>query len=380
MWYRLAITALSLFFSSSLYAIGNTSTQHYLTYKEFSSLYSQKQNGTNEFASRIRKNGERYKGDQNRPIRIAIIYPGRQASDYWQRSLSSFEARLAESQVPYEIHSHFSQPGKELKLQEEQIAAALKNDPDYLIFTLDATKHQRIIERLITRKRPKVILQNITTPLGQWGNTQPFMYVGFDHGTGTELLADEYLRRFERGGKYAIFYGLAGYVSQMRGGTFKSLMHKRPKMELVAEYYTGFNRNKAYEAATHLLKNQPSLQFIYSCSTDIALGVMDAIKEQGRENQVVTNGWGGGRAELQAIKNHKLDLTVMRMNDDNGVAMAEAILWQSQGRQTPTVYSGDMHLVTKEMSSQKIEQLSNRAFRYSDRWVSHINTLLKSDR
>ncbi|MBL6432237.1 MAG: hypothetical protein HPM95_18600 [Alphaproteobacteria bacterium] len=35
------------------------------------------------------------------------------------------------------------------------------------------------------------------------------------------------------------------------------------------------------------------MDFIYSCSTDIALGVIDAIETLGLQGQVHTNGWGG---------------------------------------------------------------------------------------
>ena len=187
----------------------------YLTYREFSNLFKDKQNHSKEFSSQVRTKGTAYQGQLESPVRIAIIYPGKQASDYWQRSVSSFEARLSQSNIPYEIHTYFSKPGAEIRLQAEQISIALKSDPDYLIFTLDAMKHRAIIERLMARDRPKVILQNITTPLGRWRETQPFMYVGFDHAAGTELLAEEYLRKFGRRGRYAIFYGTKGYVSEM---------------------------------------------------------------------------------------------------------------------------------------------------------------------
>jgi autoinducer 2-binding periplasmic protein LuxP len=155
-------------------------------------------------------------------------------------------------------------------------------------------------------------------------------------------------------------------------------MLKEQEMALVAEYYTGFDRNKAHKAAKQLLANEPELDFIFSCSTDIALGVLDAMKDNRQKNNVITNGWGGGRAELDAILAGRLDLTVMRMNDDNGVAMAEAILWQLRGKPVPTIYSGDMVLVTKGMSKKDIDQYSTRAFRYSDNWNSDINTVLQS--
>ena len=365
--------------STSVAADEGPDLEHYWTYQRFSELYPKHQLDAEFFSEQIRKKGTHLKAKDLSPVRIAIIYPGKQASDYWRRSVSSFEARLRESRVPYEIRTYFSKPGLEIRLQAEQIARALTHDPDYLVFTLDALKHRVIIERLMARNRPKVILQNITTPLKMWEENQPFLYVGFDHATGTEVLVEEYLKRVKPNARYAIFYGPRGYVSQMRGGTFKAAMSKQ-KTSLMAEYYVGFDRKKAKEAALQLLEKQPDLDFVFSCSTDIALGVIDAIQELGLEDKVITNGWGGGSSELEAIRNQSLDLTVMRMNDDNGAAMAEAILQDLMGQNTPTLYSGDIHLITKEMPDSAIQSLSERAFRYSNSWKSDLNAILKSER
>ncbi len=57
----------------------------------------------------------------------------------------------------------------------------------------------------------------------------------------------------------------------------------------------------------------------------------------------------------------------MRMNDDNGVAMAEAIALDLQGRSgdVPLVFSGAFELVTADHDRSRIEALKRRAFRYS---------------
>ncbi|OXX72331.1 ABC transporter substrate-binding protein, partial [Vibrio sp. V03_P4A6T147] len=121
----------------------------------------------------------------------------------------------------------------------------------------------------------------------------------------------------------------------------------------------------AFDATLRILKQTPDINFIYACSTDVALGAMDALQQQNRED-ITLNGWGGGEAELDALQNSTLDVTIMRVNDDAGVAMAEAIKWDLEGKPVPTVYSGDFELVTKEVSSAYIEKLKKRAFRYSD--------------
>ena len=55
----------------------------------------------------------------------------------------------------------------------------------------------------------------------------------------------------------------------------------------------------------------------------------------------------------------------MRMNDDTGIAMAEAIKWDLAGLEVPTVYSGEFEVVTKDDSPERISELKQRAFRYS---------------
>jgi len=342
----------------------STSTE-YWSYDEYLGLYPEQVQLTKNFSSQVREKTRT--SILRNSVSIAFVYPGKQASDYWRRSVSSFEARLFESDIDYKIYNYVSKPGVEINKQIEHIVSALEHQPDYLIFTLDAIKHQVIIERLIAKKKPKIILQNITTPLKVWGDSQPFLYVGFDHALGTKILIREYLQRFPDGAKYAIFYGPKGYVSEMRGGTFRDGLINNKTFKLADEYFTGFDRTKAKLAALQVFKDHPDIDFIYSCSTDIALGVLDAIKQSNKIN-VMTNGWGGGSTELAAIEDGSLDMTLMRMNDDNGVAMADAILNDLSNKPTPTIYSGDIILVNKSMRKSEIEHLKLNAFRYSDNW------------
>lgn len=301
------------------------------------------------------------------PVRIAMIYPGKQVSDYWRRSAASFEARLQEMGVRYEIDSIFADFGEGVAGQAGQIAKMLETDPDYLVFTLDALQHRTIVQKLIARGRPKVILQNITTPMKAWGKRQPFFYVGFDHVAGTELLIDYYRKRFGEAKPFAILYGPRGYVSRARGSTFVEAYADDQTDNLRASYYVGYDREKSRNAARSILEEHKDLAFIYACSTDIALGVLDAVAENGLTGKIITNGWGGGSAELDAVLAGELDVTVMRMNDDNGIAMAEAISLDQNGRsdEVPQVYSGSFELVLSSDPAERIEALKKRAFRYS---------------
>lgn len=308
---------------------------------------------------------------RKRPVRIAFIYPGRQASDYWRRSVAAFRGRMDEIGVHSEISQLFSKPAVDYRVQEKQIKQALEQDPDFLVFTLDVFRHRRIIEQIISRQRPRLILQNITTPLKAWEGRHPFLYVGFDHARGSRLIADYFIRHAGETGEYAVLYFSRGYVSAMRGDTFISYLSSVcPALRLSAAYYTDGNRLKSRQAALEILRSDPLPRFIYACATDVALGAVDALylnAPPDRDRTVMLNGWGGGGSELAAIGKGRMDVTVMRMNDDNGVAMAEAIRLAVQGKadQVPRVYSGSFALVDNGIAPSRLQDLKRRAFRYS---------------
>ena len=319
------------------------------------------------FSKLVSKDAQKTILNQKKPVKIYLVYPGEQVSDYWRRSKSSFEARLKELGIKYKLVDYFTKPSGEIKKQAKALYKALNDDIDYLIFTLDAKKHQRFVSTILNKEKPKLILQNITTPLKSLGDSQPFLYDGFDHAIGAKILAKEYIKQVGLEGNYAVLYGTTGYVSNMRGDTFIKYLDKETHLKLVDSYYTDFNQEKARVATLDILTNHKGIKFIYACSTDIALGAISALKEKNLLGKIMINGWGGGSSELLAIQNNEMDFTVMRMNDDNGVAMAEAIKLDIQNKsdQVPLIYSGDFKLVKKGISLKKLQKLKTRAFRYS---------------
>ncbi len=297
----------------------------------------------------------------HKKVKIAMLYPGGQVSDYWRRSRESFEARMQELGIDYAIEAIFVDETDEMGLKRS-LLKLLKNDSDYLVFTLNISGHKKLIAQLINNQKQKIILQNITTPLKQWEGTQPFMYVGFDHIEGTKLLARYFQKQQKKGANYLMLYHTQGYVSQMRGDSFIEMVQDAHTLKNA--YFTGGSREKAKRFVAGYGELE-SLDYIYSCSTDVAVGVSEALRESGVSEAVLLNGWGGGSVELQMIEKGTLDVTVMRMNDDNGVAMAEAIKLDILGKETPLIYSGSFKIVDKTTPAQRIEQYKQRAFRYS---------------
>jgi len=304
---------------------------------------------------------------QTKPVKIYMIYPGEQISDYWRRSKSSFEARMKELNIKYQLIDYFTKPTIQLGKQANALFDALQHDTDYLIFTLDAKKHYKFISVILNKNKPKLILQNITTPLKSFNSKQPLLYDGFDHVIGSKILADHYIKTEKKGAKYAVMYGPVGYVSSMRGDQFIKYISKNSEFKLLDSYYTDFNKKKAKLATIDLVENHKDIDFIYACSTDIALGVIEGLKITKKLGKIKVNGWGGGSSEIDALLKKELDFTVMRINDDNGVAMAEAIKYDLEGKSSkiPLIFSGEFKLIKKDITTKELKGLKKRAFRYS---------------
>lgn len=304
---------------------------------------------------------------ENFEIKIAIVYPGEQVSDYWRRSYTSFAKRLNEYGIKPHLYSFFMKPTASLSKQNVAFHKALATNPDYLIFTLDALRHQRIIEPILIRSNPKIILQNITTPIKEWDDKQPLMYIGFDHAQASVKLAQYFADVTGGKGEYGVLLPDPGYLSEERGQTFISWLDRNTNLEMVSIFRTGIDKEKARKATIKLVRKHPKIKFIYACSTDIALGAIEGLRETGMLNKIMVNGWGGGSPELDAIMKKEMTVTAMRINDDNGVAMADAIILDMLGKKTklPLVYSGRFEIIKQGINQIQLEKLKNESFRYS---------------
>lgn len=333
---------------------------------------STKETSTDEFIKIVNAKGKPVsQALTKRPLRIAFAVPLKQVSDYWQRTIDAFKGRMNELGIPVEIHTFSTRVNENRKLRTA-ISKAMEIEPDYISVTSNQPDDERIISSLLNNNETSVIIQNVTVEKPEWQDNPPLIYVGFDHEIGARILAREFLKRYAKNGddKYSVLYHIRGnVVSRRRGEPFIDEMSKDKRYKLIDEYFTDGSRDVAHDAATKILEKTPDTKFIYSCATDTSFGIIDALKEKNLLGKVAVNGWGGGQSELNAIQEGELDFTVMRMNDDNGVAIAEAIRLDLEGRrdEIPQVFSGEFSIVDQKTPAIELQRLKKRAFRYSDK-------------
>ena len=355
---------LSMFFIN-LIMVNVAYSDYYYTVDQYKTIHPEQVRLMERFKDMVKKPVEPLK--KKIEVKVSIVLPGKQLSDYWRRSLTSFEQRMKRYKLKFKTYEYIIKPKERLKTQIELLGKALGENPDYLIFTLDARRHQRIIERILITGKPKVLLLNITTPLKKWEGMQPLLYSGFDHIEGTRLIARSYIERISGPGSYISLLTKPGYLSEVRGSVFNRYINNHSGLKLKSIYHINIDKKEAFNATMEAVDEFKNLSFVYASTTDIALGAIEAISKAGLKGKIMVNGWGGGSAELKSVINRDMNFTVMRMNDDSGAALADAIVMDLTGRsdQVPKIFSGELVLVEKGISKEKLKQLKDRAFRLS---------------
>ena len=99
-----------------------------------------------------------------------------------------------------------------------------------------------------------------------------------------------------------------------------------------------------------------------------ATGTVAALTEQGiGPGEILVNGWGGGWGEQKHMWEGYMGYSIMRMQDDWGVALAEVMKYDLEDRmdEVPLCVIGGIVLIHDGMTQEEVAVFSHYAYRYS---------------
>jgi ABC-type sugar transport system substrate-binding protein len=155
----------------------------------------------------------------------------------------------------------------------------------------------------------------------------------YDHGemgflTG-QWLAQTMLERGITNPNVAIVWGpVASEISQQRGFGVLDGFASVPEVEvnIVHDGYANFQRDLAYEEGQFIARAHPDVDVIVGMNSNTALGIRDALLDEGRLDSVLVAGMGGQSDELEAVARGQLGVAVFRDPRDMGARVARALL------------------------------------------------------
>ncbi len=264
------------------------------------------------------------------PLKIAVIYPSQDVSDFWLRSYLSMEARLNEMGMPFEAVQFASKMGDDI-LQSTYSEQVARDDFEYVIFGPSELQTQQDDIKTLMDAGKKVVVLNHDTPLQEWGDDQPMMYTTFSHLFGALNICNWVLDNLGTEGTYAMIRGIPGGVDNQRSGGFQECLEEKSNWKMAYEHYGDFKREGGFNGAQLITSAYPEVTYIHNANTAMAMGAISAVQAANLNDKVKISAWGGTGDELEAPRKGELMATPMRMSDDVGVAIAEAIRADQEG-------------------------------------------------
>ena len=302
------------------------------------------------------------------PVKIAVIYPSLDVSDFWLRSYLSMEARLNELGLPFEATQFASNMGDFL-MQSTHADQVAREDFDYVIFGPSELEAQQDSIRTLMDAGMKVMVLNYDTPIQAWGDDQPLMYTTFSHLFGALNICNWVVENLGTEGTYAMIRGIPGGIDDQRSGGFRDCLAEKSNWQMAYEHYGNFQREGGFNGAQLIISGYPEVTLIHNANTAMAMGAISAVQAAGPEvaERVGVTAWGGTGDEIDALRNGELLATPMRMSDDVGVAMAEAIRMdlEDRGDEVPLVFLGRIDIVSSASGPEIVEAFEKEAFRYT---------------
>lgn len=303
--------------------------------------------------------------DMEESIKIAFVYPSFNLSEGFARGAVAFEERLRELDISFQIDEYGS-TDQDHQRQSAHVDAIMAADYDFVLFGPTEMGIQKAnIKRMMDSGLP-VFVWNYVTPFKDWGADQPLSYIGFDHAEGAELLCDWVLERTGGVGNFADMRFIPGFIDDQRNGTFSDCVTEGGMVK-VYDHFSDGDSEKAYQGMLSTLTAYPDVVMVHAGNTAAALGMAQAATERGVEGDIIMNGWGGGRTELDSILAGALNVTPLRLQDDFGVFPAEMIKMHLEGNadQIPLVGAGELRLIDDSFSAQDMLDATEYAYRYS---------------
>ena len=173
-------------------------------------------------------------------------------------------------------------------------------------------------------------------------------YVGPNAYQNGTLAAEWLSEQLGDEGQVAIVIGMAkAFAARERTAGFKDwLTDNNSGMELVAEQNADWDRQKAKELASTWIQQYPDLKGIFCNNDDMALGVVEAVKEANADILVV--GVDGIGEAYDSIRNGGLDATVDSFPYYMSQVATECTLRSLAGQDLPSVVATPQALISSE--------------------------------
>ena len=174
-------------------------------------------------------------------------------------------------------------------------------------------------------------------------------YVGNVQRDNGVRVAKWFIENYPDGGKVAVIEGQPGvYAAVQRTDGFTATIMESGKFDVVASVPGNWDRQISYDAATNILQQHPDLIGFYANNDGMALGIVEAVKAAGLQDQVAVFGTDGISDAYASIRAGELKGTVDSFPVLTGEVAMEVALRLVAGQDLPRVVATPQALITTD--------------------------------
>jgi ribose transport system substrate-binding protein len=127
------------------------------------------------------------------------------------------------------------------------------------------------------------------------------LYVAGDNTAFGRVSGEFFKEKMPDGGKIVVLRGIPTTIDNERVEAFQASL-EGSNIEIVGMEHGDWNRDKAFEVMQDFLSKHSGIDAVWASDDDMALGVIEAIKQAGREDQMWVLGGAGMKQMIERVK------------------------------------------------------------------------------
>lgn len=222
----------------------------------------------------------------------------------YQKGLAGKMEEIAEKSDSYDVEFYYAD--WDAHKQEEQIREMIDRKVDSIILCpVDAKSFLNVLREVRDAGIPVV---NLNMKLDPFSCEYITTYVGGSMSEEAVLAAQLAVDYFDgENGKIGIIEGFPGSDPQIyRTQAFLEEMYSHPDIEIVGIVDGKWSRSRAELAALDLMRKDPEIDMIYCHDCNMAVGAYDALKKEGKEEEIKIIGIGDVLEYKDAVTEGKI--------------------------------------------------------------------------
>lgn len=281
---------------------------------------------------------------------IPIISKGFQ-HQFWQAVRAGVEQAAAE----FDVEVTFEGPETESQVdkQIEMLQVALDKKPTAIGFAaLDSQAATPLLQIAQENNIPIIAFDSGVD------SDIPITTVATDNIAAAGLAADKMAELIGEEGKVALIVHdqTSRTGIDRRDGFVNRVQEKYPNIEIVDIQYGGGDHLKSTDLAKAIIQAHPDLKGMFGANEGSAIGVVNAVKELGKEGEIVIIGYDSGKQQIDAIQSGIMAGAVQQNPVGIGYETVKAAVMAARGEQVePNIDSGFVWADKSNLDSEEVK-------------------------